>query len=89
MNDSFHLSMQILIIFFQLYHLFNNNFITRIQYLPLCIDSNSVVVTIFALLQHFSQNLSQHLVDFLWSLWKHKNLKLWKDVSETCAQVIN
>jgi hypothetical protein len=42
---------------------------------------------IFALLQHYNIDNSQRFTVTLWSLWKHRNLKLWQDVDETVAQV--
>jgi hypothetical protein len=43
----------------------------------------------FALLQHYNLENSQRLTVTLWSLWKHRNLKLWQDVDETVAEVID
>jgi len=89
MNDLFHSSMQILIIFFSnctiylIIILSLEAIFALLQHLsqillndPLYIDSNSAVEAIFALLHHLSQNLYQHLFDVLWSLCKHRNLKL-------------
>ena len=44
---------------------------------------------IFELMRRLSPELSQRLAVILWSLWKHRNLKLWQNESETCAQVID
>jgi hypothetical protein len=35
-----------------------------------------------------SKEQSQRLATILWSLWKHRNLKVWEDVTETCAVVV-
>jgi hypothetical protein len=43
----------------------------------------------FALLQQFNVNESQQFTATIWSLWKHRNLKLWQNVNETEAQVID
>jgi hypothetical protein len=43
----------------------------------------------FALLQHYNLENSQRLNITLWSHWKHRNLKLWQDLDETVAQVID
>jgi hypothetical protein len=53
------------------------------------LNSESVAECIFTLLQHFDIANSQHFTATLWSLWKHRNLKLWQDVNETAAQVID
>jgi ribonuclease HI len=44
--------------------------------------------TIFYLLQNLSEEQSQRLATILWSLWKHRNLKVWEDVTETCDVVV-
>jgi hypothetical protein len=48
-----------------------------------------VAECLFALLQHFNPESSQRFTATLWSLWKHRNLKLWEDINETEAQVID
>jgi ribonuclease HI len=53
------------------------------------LSSATVPYCIFALLQHFDIANSQHFTATLWSLWKHRNLKLWQDVNETAAQVMD
>jgi hypothetical protein len=44
---------------------------------------------LFALLQRYNNENSQRFTATLWSLWKHRNLKLWQDVYESEAQVID
>src|SRR4030067_946497 len=51
-------------------------------------SSSSASDTIFAILQKLSDEHSQHFAVVLWSIWKHRNLKLWQDASETGAQVL-
>ena len=43
---------------------------------------------IFSLLQNLSTVQAKQLVMLLWSLWKCRNLKVWEDVTESCAAVI-
>ncbi|KAK2355667.1 hypothetical protein QL285_093058 [Trifolium repens] len=43
----------------------------------------------FTLLRHYNIEESQRFAVTLWSLWKHRNLKLWQDVDETPAQVVD
>jgi hypothetical protein len=52
-------------------------------------NTGSVAECIFALLQHYNANNSLCFTVTLWSLWKHRNLKLWQHVDETVAQVID
>jgi len=28
------------------------------------------------------------VLQFFWSIWKHKNVKVWEDITETCAKVV-
>lgn len=51
-------------------------------------SSTSAIEAIFALLHSLSATLSQRLAAIFWSLWKHRNLKVWEDVTETCAIVV-
>jgi hypothetical protein len=46
-------------------------------------NTGSVAACLFALLQHYNSENSQRFTVTLWSLWKHRNLKLWQDVNET------
>jgi ribonuclease HI len=48
-----------------------------------------VTKCLFSLLQHYNNENSQCFTAILWSLWKHRNLKLWQDINETEAQVID
>jgi ribonuclease HI len=52
-------------------------------------NTGSVADCIFSLLQHYDNDNSQRFSAILWSLWKHRNLKLWEDVNETDSQVID
>jgi hypothetical protein len=40
-------------------------------------NTGSVAECMFALLQLYNNEDSQHFAVTLWSLWKHRNLKLW------------
>jgi hypothetical protein len=53
------------------------------------LEKNSACDTIFKLLHQLSQDLGQWFATVLWSLWKHGNLKLWQDATETCAHVVD
>ena len=44
-------------------------------------NNDSAVGTVFSLLQNLSSDLSQRFAAILWSVWKHRNIKL-------CAQVV-
>jgi len=44
--------------------------------------TNLAIDAIFYLLQNLSQEHVQCLAAICWSLWKHGNLKLWKNESE-------
>jgi len=50
-------------------------------------SSPSAIEAIFAL-HSLSATLSQRLAAIFWSLWKHRNLKVWEDITETCAIVV-
>jgi len=43
---------------------------------------------IFYLLETLSVELTQRLSSVLWSIWKHHNLRVWDDVTETSATVV-
>jgi len=51
--------------------------------------TNSTIEAIFSLLQNLSQEHAQYLAAICWSLWKHCNLKFWKNENELCANVID
>jgi len=53
------------------------------------LEKNSEVDAIFELLHQLSQELGQRFAAVLWSLWKHRNLKLWQEATETCAHVVD
>jgi len=48
----------------------------------------SATNAIFSLLQNLSADLSQQLATVIWSIWKHRNLRVWDDVTETSALVV-
>jgi hypothetical protein len=52
-------------------------------------NTGSMADCLFALLQRYNNENSQRFTATLWSLWKHRNLKLWQDVNESEAQVID
>jgi hypothetical protein len=52
-------------------------------------NTGTVTDCVFAILQHHNNEDSQRFAVTLWSLWKHRNLKLWQDVDETPTQVID
>jgi len=51
-------------------------------------SSNSAIDAIFLLLETLSAELNQRLVSLFWSLWKHRNLKVWDDVTEVGVVVV-
>jgi ribonuclease HI len=53
------------------------------------INSDSAVDMIFYLLQNSTTNVQQIFAATCWSLWKHRNLKIWDDVTEVSAQVVD
>jgi ribonuclease HI len=52
-------------------------------------QSDSAVNTIFYLLQQLPMNIKQRVAAIFWSLWKHRNLKIWEHVDENSAQVVD
>jgi len=48
----------------------------------------STINAIFSLIQNLSADLSQQLAIVIWSIWKHRNLRVWDDVTETSATVV-
>ncbi|XP_039686979.1 uncharacterized protein [Medicago truncatula] len=48
----------------------------------------SVVEAIFSLLETLSVELGQQLATVLWSIWKNRNLRVWEDVAESSAIVV-
>jgi len=52
------------------------------------VASPSTTEAIFSLLHSLSATLSQRMVALLWSMWKHMNVKVWEDITETCATVV-
>jgi len=44
---------------------------------------------IFYLLEHCPIDFKQRLTALCWSLWKHRNLKVWEDVDELSAHVVD
>jgi len=52
-------------------------------------QSDSAVNTIFYLLQTLPMNIKQRVATIFWSLWNHRNLKIWDNVDENSAQVVD
>ena len=50
--------------------------------------SHSVIDNIFSLLQSLSVTQSQKLAALFWSIWKRRNNKVWEDVTDNCATVV-
>jgi ribonuclease HI len=53
------------------------------------IQSDNAVNTIFYLLHKLPMNVQQRIAAIFWSLWKHRNLKIWENVDENSAQVVD
>ena len=49
----------------------------------------SATDAIFSLLENLSVELSQRLSTVMWSLWKHRNIRVWDNVTETSAVVVD
>jgi len=50
--------------------------------------TSSATNAIFSILQVLFADLLQRFATVLWSIWKHRNLKVWDDVTETSALVV-
>jgi len=46
------------------------------------------MAAIFSLLENLLDELSQRLTTVIWSIRKHHNLRVWEDVTETSAMVV-
>jgi len=57
--------------------------------MKLTIHIDSAIDTIFHLLQHLSPNHQKRFAALCWSLWKHRNLKVWEDIDESCATIVD
>jgi len=53
------------------------------------IHTDSATDTIFHLLQHLSPNHQKRFAALCWSLWKHRNLKVWEHIDESYATVVD
>ena len=53
------------------------------------VDNDNVVDVIFALLVDLPTTQKQIFATTVWSLWKHRNLKVWEDVTEVAAVVVD
>ena len=51
-------------------------------------NTASATDAIFSLLENLSVELVQHMSTVLWSIWKHCNLRVWDDATETSATVV-
>ena len=52
-------------------------------------NSDSAVNTIFYLLQNSPMNIQQRFAAICWSLWKHRNLKIWVNITENSSEVVD
>jgi hypothetical protein len=52
-------------------------------------STDSAVNFIFHMLQNLPTNIQQCIAAICWSLWKHRNLKIWENVTESSAQVVD
>jgi hypothetical protein len=50
--------------------------------------TDSATEAIFYLLENLSVELTQLLASIIWSKWKHRNLRVWDDETETSAKVV-
>jgi len=50
--------------------------------------TTSVIATIFYLLENLSADLTQRLTSVIWSIWKHRNLRVWNEETETSAKIV-
>jgi len=50
--------------------------------------TDSARAAIFHLLENLSVKLTQRLSTVIWSIWKHRNLKVWEDATKTIATVV-
>jgi hypothetical protein len=53
------------------------------------ISTDSVAKSIFHMLQNLPTSIQQCIAAICWSLWKHLNLKIWENVTESSAQVVD
>ena len=53
------------------------------------IYTDTVANSIFYILQNLSKDIQQRIAAICWSLWKHQNLKIWENVIESSAQVVD
>jgi hypothetical protein len=51
-------------------------------------NTASATNAIFSLLENLSVELTQRLSTVIWSIWKHRNLRVWDDVTETSDTVV-
>jgi len=49
----------------------------------------SVTDAVFSLLEKLSTELAQRLSTVIWSLWKHRNIRVWDNVPETSVVVVD
>jgi len=49
----------------------------------------SVTDAVFSLLEELSTELAQRLSTVIWSLWKHRNIRVWDNVTETSVVVVD
>jgi ribonuclease HI len=51
--------------------------------------TDSATEALFYLLESLSAEFTQRLASVIWSIWKHRNLRVWDDVTETSAKVVD
>jgi len=51
-------------------------------------STTSVTDTIFLLLETLSVEFNQRLASTFWSIWKHRNLRVWDNVTEVSTTVV-
>jgi len=52
------------------------------------ISTDFAVNSIFHMLQNLPPNIQQQIAAICWSLWKHRNLKIWENVTKSSAQLV-
>lgn len=48
----------------------------------------SATTAIFSLLEELSAKLAQRLTSVLWSIWKHRNIRVWDNGTKNSAAVL-
>lgn len=54
------------------------------------VSTNGLVKdAIFSFIQSLAADLCHKMMAIIWSLWKHRNIKLWQNEYEVCAHVLD